>query len=102
MNRQELRLAGSGGQGVILATVILAEAAISALKVWTSPAILSKSALFLVYWNFTSSWKPGHFSHRVLYMEVLYSLTLGIKYPVQLLRSLSSDLRSSAVPRLSF
>ena len=28
MNRQELRLAGSGGQGVILATVILAEAAI--------------------------------------------------------------------------
>ena len=28
MNKQELRLAGSGGQGVILATVILAEAAI--------------------------------------------------------------------------
>ena len=28
MSRQELRLAGSGGQGVILATVILAEAAI--------------------------------------------------------------------------
>lgn len=28
MNRQELRLAGSGGQGVILATVILAEAAV--------------------------------------------------------------------------
>lgn len=28
MNRQELRLAGSGGQGVILATVILAEAAL--------------------------------------------------------------------------
>ncbi|MBQ2050025.1 MAG: 2-oxoacid:acceptor oxidoreductase family protein, partial [Spirochaetales bacterium] len=32
MNRQELRLAGSGGQGVILATVILAEAAIIAGK----------------------------------------------------------------------
>lgn len=28
MNRQELRLAGSGGQGVILATVVLAEAAL--------------------------------------------------------------------------
>ena len=28
MNRQELRLAGSGGQGVILASVILAEAAL--------------------------------------------------------------------------
>ncbi len=28
MNRQEIRLAGSGGQGVILATVILAEAAL--------------------------------------------------------------------------
>lgn len=28
MNRQEYRLAGSGGQGVILATVILAEAAV--------------------------------------------------------------------------
>ena len=32
MNKQELRLAGSGGQGVILATVILAEAAILAGK----------------------------------------------------------------------
>ena len=28
MNKQELRLAGSGGQGVILATVVLAEAAL--------------------------------------------------------------------------
>lgn len=32
MNRMELRLAGSGGQGVILATVILAEAAVLAGK----------------------------------------------------------------------
>ncbi|MDD2232864.1 MAG: 2-oxoacid:acceptor oxidoreductase family protein [Sphaerochaetaceae bacterium] len=30
MSRQEIRLAGSGGQGIILATVILAEAAIQA------------------------------------------------------------------------
>ncbi len=30
MNKEELRLAGSGGQGVILATVILAEAAVLA------------------------------------------------------------------------
>ena len=28
MSKQELRLAGSGGQGVILATVVLAEAAL--------------------------------------------------------------------------
>ena len=32
MNRMEIRLAGSGGQGVILATIILAEAAIEAGK----------------------------------------------------------------------
>ncbi len=32
MNKMELRLAGSGGQGVILATVILAEAAVIAGK----------------------------------------------------------------------
>ena len=32
MNNMELRLAGSGGQGVILATVILAEAAVLAGK----------------------------------------------------------------------
>ena len=32
MSNMELRLAGSGGQGVILATVILAEAAILAGK----------------------------------------------------------------------
>ena len=32
MNKMELRLAGSGGQGVILATVILAEAAVLAGK----------------------------------------------------------------------
>ena len=30
MSKMELRLAGSGGQGVILATVILAEAAVIA------------------------------------------------------------------------
>lgn len=32
MNKMEIRLAGSGGQGVILATIILAEAAIEAGK----------------------------------------------------------------------
>ena len=32
MNRMEIRLAGSGGQGVILATIILAEAALEAGK----------------------------------------------------------------------
>ena len=32
MGRMELRLAGSGGQGVILASIILAEAAVNAGK----------------------------------------------------------------------
>ena len=34
MSQMELRLAGSGGQGVILATVILAEAAVIARRIY--------------------------------------------------------------------